>query len=118
MELKDDKIKILYSAKEYIPKLQDGLHSISRDIYSGKEHNALKLIPYAFEGFEWLLNTMTLTFDIHGTAIDMEKFNKFLNEMVNAFESEEYLLVADIIEYELSNEIEVWNNVIRKVLSS
>ncbi|RXI45890.1 hypothetical protein DP145_00700 [Clostridium tetani] len=97
----EQKLEVLETAKNYIDNLKKGIDSIFNYISEGKENDALSLIPDFAEGIEWLSQVLILTKDVHKKDLDMNELNDVLNEVVEAIENEDYILVGDLFKYEI-----------------
>jgi len=61
------------------------------------------------EGIEWLTQAIDGTRDIHGEyAMDVSQINSALHEISEAYENMDYVLLSDLLEYELLPVINVW----------
>ncbi|WP_315121939.1 hypothetical protein [uncultured Clostridium sp.] len=97
----EEKLEALETAKNYINNLKEGIDKIYGYISEGKENMALALIPDAAEGIEWLSQVLVLTKDVHKKDLDINGLNDILNEIVEAIENEDYILVGDLFKYEI-----------------
>ncbi|QBD87551.1 hypothetical protein EW636_08250 [Clostridium tetani] len=97
----EQKLEALETAKNYIDNLKEGIDSIFNYISEGKENDALSLIPDFAEGIEWLSQILVLTKDVHKKDLNMDELNDLLNEVVEAIENEDYILVGDLFKYEI-----------------
>ncbi|QBD85199.1 hypothetical protein EQG73_08260 [Clostridium tetani] len=97
----EQKLEALETAKNYIDNLKEGIDSIYNYISEGKENDALSLIPDFAEGIEWLSQVLVLTKDVHKKDLNMDELNDLLNEVVEAIENEDYILVGDLFKYEI-----------------
>ncbi|AVP54248.1 hypothetical protein K144313037_15250 [Clostridium tetani] len=97
----EQKSEVLETAKNYIGNLKGGIDSIFNYISQGKENDALSLIPDFAEGIEWLSQVLVLTKDVHKKDLNMNELNDLLNEVVEAIENEDYILVGDLFKYEI-----------------
>lgn len=99
-------------AIEYLPKLSQGLGKVVQFIQEGEEGEAVRLFLQALEGIEWLNSLLTAieTFGIRKEIPDTVKqkipgaihdFKSKMQTLLAAWENFDYLLVADILEYEV-----------------
>ncbi|RXI47041.1 hypothetical protein DP130_10335 [Clostridium tetani] len=97
----EQKVEALETAKNYIDNLKEAIDSIFNYISEGKENNALDLIPDFAEGIEWLSQILVLTKEVHKKDLNIDGLNDILNEVVEAIENEDYILVGDLFKYEI-----------------
>lgn len=101
----EKKLEALETAKKYINNLKDGIDKIYDYISEGKENNALGLIPDFAEGIQWLSQVLELTRDMHKNDLTIDGLNDVLNDVLNqiveAIENEDYILVGDLLKYEV-----------------
>ncbi|MGG0662687.1 hypothetical protein ABE042_01090 [Viridibacillus arvi] len=99
--------KILYEAlesyNEYIKKIPTGCQKIADNFREDKINESLKLIIYFTEGANWLLEVSELLRK-NGFLVNLEteKIHEYLNEINQGLEIHDYILVADMFEYEIA----------------
>lgn len=108
----------LQTANEYIVKLESGIAESVRLFKSGEEGQAVKMIYDIIDGIEWLTDVMRLTVGVHEKKIEIDETNNQLVEIVEAFNNEDYILVADLFEYEILPIIGQWKVIIRNSISN
>lgn len=101
MTLKEEKVSLLKEVDDYIPKLVDGLEEIVICIQSGKDSIYLKSMIYAIEGVDWVLNALLLAGEIQSNDLEVKSINATLKSILESMEIGDYILISDIIEYEL-----------------
>lgn len=99
--------EIVQSYNEYIIALNNEIPKLIQVLRV--ENNKVKInkeILDLFEGVEWIikvnLNLRDLDFE---NNIDIERINKILKEIAQAYEFKDFNLCADILEYEFLEEI-------------
>lgn len=102
----EQKLEALETAKNYIDNLKEAIDSIFNYISEGKENNALDLIPDFADGIEWLSQVLVLTKDVHKKDLNMDGLNDILNEVIEAIENEDYILVGDLFKYEIYEKLD------------
>ena len=108
----------LQTANEYIVKLESGIIEAARLFKSGEEGQAVNMIHDIIDGIEWLSDVMRLTIGVHEKEIELDEINTQLAEIVEAFNNEDYILVADLFEYEILPIIGQWKVIIRNSISN
>lgn len=118
----------LDKAMEGIPEISRTLETISLDLQTGNEHRAmesLQRITDELSGMIRLLQEAERIFGldyrsmkigdqtIHERSVEMDEL---LSEMITAFENEDIVMLADLLEYELSPLIMRWREVIEGVV--
>ncbi|WP_418791015.1 hypothetical protein [Phosphitispora sp. TUW77] len=99
----------LETAVTYLPLLQRGLTEIAAFFQEGREGEAISKFQEAVPGMEWLgqiLSSAVLFFEnnslqdsFRSSAID---YSKKLEDMLEAWQNRDYILIADLLEYELA----------------
>lgn len=95
-------LKLKETFNEYLSNLSNGVLFIANSLKEDKINEALKSIYDFSEGMSWLSDALRLL-NQHGENlfIDFARINEFLLEINEGLEKEDYLLVADIFEYEI-----------------
>ena len=107
----------LTEAGGYIKKVLVVIDEVLDNFLTGREDLALKDFPNVVDGFEWLLNVISLTEPTQKVlAVEFEDVPKFIdviNEMVAALENNDFVLLGDLLTYEAKPVIEKWDNQFR-----
>lgn len=110
----------LIDAAAYIKRLLEAIDDIVDKFLSGREDLALTDYVNFTEGIQWLFNVIQLTKDYVAelglTIISDEKFVSILNEMIEAFENRDYVLVGDLLNYEIKPIIENWDITFQEIV--
>ena len=112
----EEQIEALKTANEYIDNLKNGIENLVNKINSGEESNGIALIPIIADGLDWLINIIKLTSDVHNGAISMENSNEMLEQIIEALENEDYVLLGDLFNYEFLPILENVQVNIRKIV--
>lgn len=104
--------ELVESAAGYAGNLYNGFDKIVSLMREDKAREAIKTFQEATEGLEWLLQATTaLNNSGEGfSAFDTETIKGFFVEMIGAAENMDYVLLADLIEYEVLPIIDEWGN--------
>lgn len=94
-------IEILMTADEYLYKLKNGINVASTYMQEEKEKEAFSIIVEIIDGLGWITEVIRLTKDVVGLKIDLSELNEFLEEIVEALENEDFILVGDLFNYEI-----------------
>lgn len=96
-----EKIEVLQTANDYMNNLKDGIVNLANMIQEGKEQEAITIIPQVVDGIEWIVQVITLTKEVQKNEIGVEALNDQLQEIIEALENEDYILVGDLFNYEI-----------------
>lgn len=96
-------IEVIESYNEYLTKVPTGSIGIANSLRKDQTQEALQLILDFSDGMGWLAQATELLQknDVH-TSLDITKIHEFLNEINNGLEIQDYVLVADMFEYEIA----------------
>ena len=104
--MKNEKIETLRIADEYLDNLKIGITNVVNLIQEGNEIEGINNVVPVLEGIEYISKVITLTKDVQKDIIELDDLNNQLNEMIEAFENEDYILLGDLLNYELLPVIE------------
>lgn len=102
--------EILEETFEYIDRLINGINTVMNGYRSGNEGKAHELMVHVIDGFSWVLEVINATKLSKNIDITI---NEFLEEMIIAYKNLDYVLLCDLLEYEI---IPVLEN-IRKIIN-
>lgn len=105
-----EKLDVLNTAKEYMNNLNSAMIKSSEYLQNGDYFNGTNLIVSITDGLEWIVQLITLRKDIYEEDMEVNKFIDNIKEVVEAFENEDYILIGDLLQYEISPIIEEYNN--------
>jgi len=105
-------VESIQNGAEYLPVLAEGLRSVSRLCQEGREGEGINLFIEAIEGLEWLTSVLQgiTTFNLQRTTTSSRdksfnqlatEYNDKLTELSTAWENSDFVLVSDLLEYEL-----------------
>lgn len=99
----------LGSCREYIPRLIETVSAIACDIQSGAEAQGIRLMPAVFDGLQWLVEALQGLQQIgFSTGIDLQDITGCFEQLEKALEIRDYVLIADLFEYEIGPALENW----------
>lgn len=103
----------LNSIKGYMPKLIFGCNNAIENLQVGNEAVALQTLPAIVEGLEWILEAISGLQAIGQlNEIEIVALTKHFQDLVSALELNDYVLLADVLEYEISPVLNNWLQVI------
>jgi hypothetical protein len=97
---------IIYETQEsfyqYIERVIEGSQTIADDLREDKVGEAMQLIAQFSEGVIWLTQVIVLMREHkYHINIDPSQMNEFLLEINDGLERQDYVIVADMFEYEI-----------------
>ncbi len=114
----DEKIEVLITANEYMEKLISGTRKVIDLIDDDNMDEAYNIILYMGEGIAWISDVIRLTKDVHREEIDLNILNEKLNEIVEALENGDNILLRDLFNYEILPELEKIHRLIKIIISN
>ncbi|OEF97713.1 hypothetical protein [Desulfuribacillus alkaliarsenatis] len=109
MDIRQQQNELMDSIIDYLPKLIVGVSDAVSNYQSGQEGKANELMIDIVDGLKWLSEALTLTISIQKDPIDLSELHEHFNEMISAYENTDYVLLGDILEYEILPILEKWN---------
>lgn len=98
-----DILEIKKEYNSYLSKVKDASLVIASLLRSGEVSQALNIIQHFSEGVNWLIEVNSKMTQLGENVIfDIRSIEEFLIEINNGLEIEDYYLVADLFEYEIS----------------
>lgn len=114
----NEQMEALISANEYLDNLIGGIKKVVNYIEQGEEGKGIELIPTIADGIEWLLSAINLTQEVHKGSVGIGNLNGKLEEVVDALENEDYVLVGDLFNYEILPILEDIKGNIKKIVQN
>jgi len=95
--------EVIDSFNQYIKNIAPGSLQIAEHLRKDEIQESLQLILHFSEGMIWLVQASDLLKqnDVQVT-LHVEQIHEFLNEVNNGLEIQDYVLVADMFEYEIA----------------
>lgn len=104
--LKIEQIEILETASEYLIRLNNAIPSIVGNFRTGNEAKAYTDVAILSEGLQWINDVFKLTSDVHN--INVISIKEIYFEFIEALENNDSVLLADLLEYELTPKVQEW----------
>ena len=106
MESNNQIDEIIESYNSYLTTLKSGVETIHQNIRVGEKETALQMILDFSEGINWIyeVNSKLNMLGYHN-KIDFSEIEPLLNEINEGLSIGDFVLVADIFEYEISASI-------------
>ena len=109
-------------AKEYLEKLISGFQKAADLFRMGNEQEANQYYLQVLDGIEWFSQVITLIFSTQENKFEeksLEKRQKQLTDlmaqMLEANQNQDWVLMADLMEYEMIPFYKVWQEVLSKI---
>ncbi len=103
-----EQTEVLNSVLEYIGKLSSGIEQVVGLYHGGSDTKANDIMIHVIDGLQWTMEAIQVIPDIVKGRIDITVINDHLNQIVTAFENMDYVLVSDILEYEVLPIVSDW----------
>ena len=106
--------ELIDSYNDYIKKLPAGCQKIADRLREDMIVEAMQDIVDFSEGANWL-SQVSISFRQNGIRVDLEteKVHEYLNEINSGLEIQDYIVVADMFEYEILPFFEEYSNDIK-----
>ncbi len=108
----------LGSCKEFIPHVKQSCIRTSEKLRGTDAAGAQNQFIETMEGCYWLVDTLrhvrgaSKNSNLDQWTVYENKMASVVREVVTAFEAKDYVLVADLLEYELSEAVAAWETVL------
>lgn len=103
-----DKEEAIVTAYKYIEILYSAIGNIVLDIREQKNEIKLNKMLEIVDGLRWLVDIVYLTRDIQVEIVEIKDIKEALSEGINALEEKDFVLLADIFEYEIMEILQQW----------
>ena len=119
----DDNFKLMQetmeSADEYIDRVHSTVGNMVYNLQGGREDKAISVCADLFEGIKWLLECFRLTLPLQETKetiVSASDINPVTVQLEEALGNKDYVLLGDLLEYELLPVMEGWKKQIGLIL--
>lgn len=102
--MKKELLELLESLENYVPKLINASSDMAENIQSGKEGEAFIILQDYIDGMMWFTEAVGAIKSVNNLyleKINLQEWNLKLADMQQALENQDYVLLADILEYEI-----------------
>lgn len=104
-------VDLLNSLVSYLPKLDRGLDRMLDNFQQGEKEEGLELLSQFTEGLLWVheaLNAIENTQEVNPGVFKLDNSSVLYNELNKALENEDFVLISDILRYEIKEELQVY----------
>lgn len=113
---KTQQVETLQTAYDYMIKLINVSKNVAEQLKAEEVGQAYEVVIQIFDGCTWLIDALMLTNDLHDKPLEMNNLKVLLNTFINALENQDNVLLADLFEYELIEQLEIWHLLIKQTL--
>ncbi len=121
-QLKDLLANNLANAKEYLEKLIPGFQKAADLFRMGNEQEANKYYLQIIDGIDWFSQVALTIINaqqhiLEGQSLEerQKKLNELMGQMLEANKNQDWVLMADLLEYELMPFYEEWQKVLMQI---
>lgn len=111
----------LLELNNYNPKLLTATDKMVKYFRVQQNDEALDLFISATDGFNWTLEVLSYTKHIlekQSFIVEVEKINEIFMEMTEALQNQDFVLLADLLEYEIYPLLEQVQTTLNRVIKS
>lgn len=112
--------ELVESTAGYAGNLYNGLEQVVGNLRADRIREGLTSFSQAAEGLDWMLNSVALLNEAGGKygGFETEGMTNFLAEVLEAVENSDYVLLADLIEYEIMPIVDEWGKKLDGILET
>lgn len=103
-----EKEELLRTIGECLDKLIKEIQYSVELFQCGKENDAFKYITDIIEGLIAIIDAINLTKDVQKNTINISEINQYLIEINECFNNKDYILLSDLLEYEVTPILSQW----------
>ncbi|WP_425448033.1 hypothetical protein [Dethiothermospora halolimnae] len=108
--------EVLLGIYNYLNKLEKGIEDIIERYQDGDEGQANRMMVEVIDSMGWIIEGINSTGEIQKEEIEVDKINEHLKEIIMAFENRDYVLLGDLLEYEINPIIDDWKKKIKPII--
>lgn len=111
----EKKKELLLTIQEYIEEINTKILKIALHIQQGEEAKGIELLVELTSSFEEIIEAINLTNDILKESIDTKEINEKFDEINEAINEGDYILIADLLQYEIVEILNAWKEKTKEV---
>lgn len=104
----DKKIQLFLDTIEHLEYVMDITKKIVENFAANKEFEANNFILKFIDEINITIEAINITKDMQTNSIDTNEMNEVLNPIIEALENQDFVLISDLFEYEISPVLERW----------
>jgi len=116
MSKREEMKEVIVGIYEYLGRLINGVNQIAESYQCGNEREANKMMVDIIDGIGVVIEGINATAEIQDEKIQIEDINEHFIGMVDAFENTDYVLLSDLLEYEIVPVFEDWREKIKPLI--
>ena len=105
-EIKDMKLETIETLKEYLEALIQDVDAVSELFREDNISEGLKYTASIAQALQMVCEAVDKVNDILKEKVDLSAINNLAEEMVESLENEDYVLLGDLLEYEIISILE------------
>lgn len=120
-------IENMMDSFNYIPDLRRSLSEVTTLFQQGAIGQGIELFQQCIDGLIWLNHLLAnlqlylfdnREYDLESSKYqdDIDKFNRILDDLTKSWENEDYVLISDLIDYELDIVLDNWQKNFAEIL--
>lgn len=106
MDVENEILELRISLAEYLSKMEPSIWDIVKWYRMGEWQEVGAQMTMLTDGLSWIIDAIHLTRDFH--SISIIDIQVLLEEITEALENQDTVLLADLLEYELLPKISDW----------
>lgn len=110
----EEQIEVLRTAYEYLNRLTQGTLEAAEYFHCGQEYKGFQSVSLIADGTLWLVEVIELTRGVQKEVITTEGMMNRINEVNEAMQKKDSVLIADLLEYEIVPVLQQWQLGIQK----
>lgn len=111
--MEKEMMRLIKNINTVIDQLIKNINEIIECYRGGEEGKANKKMVTSIDDLLVIVDGIKVTEQVQKEKIEVEKINEYLVEMIGAFENNDYVLLCDLLEYEI---IPILNEFKEKIL--
>lgn len=111
-------IETLEEMRNYIPNVLQAINGMVKSFQTDNEQEGIKVFNPFAEGMQWILEALSLTQTLQKELdmdIDIAQIEHPIGEMLEGWENGDYILISDLLEYEIYPLLNKWNEELGKL---
>ena len=108
---------LLNSLLDYLPKLITATDDISEKLETGADSDPFSLFKAYFDGIGWVLEAIKAiqaADEMYLSSFSLEDLNGKLTDMEESMANQDYVMLSDILQYEIKEALEMYLEQIKK----
>lgn len=111
--------ELLQSIEESLTKLIEEINNTVQYFSRQKEEKGLPLLIHIIDSLSWVIDGIYKSKEVYeeyGFDISVDQINDLLKELLKAMENEDFVLISDILHYEVIEILSDWREMTRSAI--